>query len=131
MACNGYELNNLDAELLDAPIYKHLPGVVGSSAESTDESQDFVSLPCETFLVACKTESDLKRMDSDPNHFHHLNPVYQSVQIGAGSSSKESTSSGASSTTAANVIATISSDGGAKKEGKSVIPEITIRRGEW
>ncbi|XP_059612237.1 uncharacterized protein LOC132258781 isoform X2 [Phlebotomus argentipes] len=70
---NAYELNNLDNELLDAPIYQ------SGGHPAGDASQDFTSLPCETFLVACKTESDLR--DIVEANFNHRNPIYQSAQV--------------------------------------------------
>lgn len=133
--CNGgFELNNLDNDLLDAPMYKHLPGSPSAgqaSGEVMSDGQDFVSLPCDTFIVA---ESDLKRRNGGGggmhpgNHFQHKNPVYQSVQmvpsngtgggcgggaVGGSSALKDSASSSS--------VATISGggDGGsAQKEGK-------------
>lgn len=79
MAANSYELNNLDNEALDAPVYNAIPGVVSNQHQYQDDStQDFTSLPCETFLVACRTESDLR---SDGNSFRHKNPMYQSAHV--------------------------------------------------
>lgn len=68
---NAYELNNLDNEALDAPIYS------GRLIESSDmENVDnFNSLPCETILVACRTESDLSNGDS----FQYNSPMYSST----------------------------------------------------
>lgn len=41
-----------------------------------ENSQDFASLPCETFLIACRTEND----DFEPaKSFNHKNQLYQSV----------------------------------------------------
>lgn len=72
---NAYELNNLDNEILDAPtIYKL------SSTSSNDYNDEFTSLPCETILVACKTESDLEQCGKYVSKFNHNNPAYQSVQ---------------------------------------------------
>lgn len=127
MACNGYDLNNLDNEMLDAPIYKHLPGSPSTvdplTMSDMSDCQDFVSLPCDTFLVACKTESDLKRM-TQPNHFHHSNPVYQSVQMaGAGGASAGCSTSSKDGAPSSSIMmnASISGgggDGSAQKEGE-------------
>lgn len=90
-----FELNNLDNDLLDAPMYKHLPGSPSAAAavmehNSMSDSQDFVSLPCDTFIVA---ENELKRRGVEKSPFQHKNPVYQSVQMnnvgGAGGGAKE------------------------------------------
>uniref|UniRef100_A0A1L8DKL8 Putative glutamate receptor-interacting protein 1 n=1 Tax=Nyssomyia neivai TaxID=330878 RepID=A0A1L8DKL8_9DIPT len=75
---NAYELNNLDNEVLDAPIY-HQSRSSSRDNQQGDASQDFTSLPCETFLVACKTESDLR--DMLQTNFNHRNPIYQSAQL--------------------------------------------------
>lgn len=75
---NAYELNNLDNEVLDAPIY-HQSGTSSRGNPQADASQDFMSLPCETFLVACKTESDLREIVE--TNFNHRNPIYQSAQV--------------------------------------------------
>lgn len=119
VACNGYDLNNLNNEILDAPIYTHLPGSPSTvdplTISDMSDCQDFVSLPCDTFLVACKTESDLKRM-MQPNNFHHSNPVYQSVQMAGGLSTKD-----AAPSTSIMMNASISGGGGegsAQKEGE-------------
>ncbi|XP_055676577.1 uncharacterized protein LOC129785935 isoform X2 [Lutzomyia longipalpis] len=92
---NAYELNNLDNEVLDAPIYHQS---IPSSKDNPpgDASQDFTSLPCETFLVACKTESDLR--DIVEANFNHRNPIYQSAQLqmnrDEGATSSENTDDG-------------------------------------
>ncbi|XP_037905933.1 uncharacterized protein LOC119648308 isoform X3 [Hermetia illucens] len=83
VAANAYELNNLDNDALDAPIYAGntttLDVTAGSS--STDNQlpgqHEFTSLPCETFLIACKTESDLK----NEANFSHKNPLHQSFHV--------------------------------------------------
>jgi len=51
-----------------------------------DNNQEFTSLPCETLLIACKTESDLKNMDPSQigqleNQFLHKQPMYQSAHV--------------------------------------------------
>lgn len=75
-AANSYELNNLNNDALDAPIYNN--PVSNSQQIDGDNNQNFNSLPCETFLVACKTESDLS---SGNRNFNHNNPLYQSAQV--------------------------------------------------
>ncbi|XP_037027621.1 uncharacterized protein LOC119068226 isoform X4 [Bradysia coprophila] len=75
-AANSYELNNLNNDALDAPIYNN--PVLNSQPIDGDNNQNFSSLPCETFLVACKTESDLS---SGNRNFNHNNPLYQSAQV--------------------------------------------------
>lgn len=122
MTCNGFDLNNLDNEMLDAPIYQHLPDPLTMSDVS--DSQDFVSLPCDTFLVACRTESDLKRLDQGQSHFQHGAPMYQSVQMvpGGGGAARHSVGGGEGpaidSSIALNVNASINADGSARKEGE-------------
>lgn len=81
---NAYELNNLDNEMLDAPTsYKLNPGL----DDSQDSLTNFTSLPCETLLLACKTENDLKNSVDDSEtclyvrSFHKQNPMYQSAQV--------------------------------------------------
>ena len=87
--------------MLDAQNYQHLAGTSGVPG-----IDHFVSLPCETFIVACKTESDLKRLvEQNECHFHHKNPAYQSAHIPAASSSNQETE------------VTASEDEVAKKEG--------------
>lgn len=81
IAANAYELNNLDNEALDAPIYTgKIINPNENSSTSQDINQDFTSLPCETFLVACMTESDLNNSIAEQN-FIHRNPMYQSVHV--------------------------------------------------
>lgn len=70
IAANAYELNNLDNEALDAPIYG------GPILNNTYCVDNYASLPCDTFLVACKTESDL-----NSKNFSHRSPLYQSAII--------------------------------------------------
>lgn len=72
---NAYELNNLNNEVLDAPTIYTLSSTVPPG--SVDE---FTSLPCETFLVACKTESDLENCKNYVSKFTHNTPLYQSAQ---------------------------------------------------
>ncbi|GAB0090622.1 uncharacterized protein DMENIID0001_053620 [Sergentomyia squamirostris] len=74
----NYELNNLDNEVLDAPIYPQYGDSVQLMSQG-DASQMFTSLPCETFLVPCETENDLR--NSMEVHFNHRNPIYQSAKI--------------------------------------------------
>lgn len=71
VAANAYELNNLDNEALDAPIYGN------TMLNNTYCVDNYASLPCDTFLVACKTESDL----NNSKKFCHRSPLYQSAII--------------------------------------------------
>ncbi|XP_065084945.1 uncharacterized protein LOC135707146 isoform X2 [Ochlerotatus camptorhynchus] len=81
---NAYELNNLDNEALDAPTMYALNGdPVGTNGPPPGNDQ-FISLPCETFLVACKTENDLNADSTDAiyvKHFAHKSPLYSSVNV--------------------------------------------------
>lgn len=77
MAANSLELNNLDKEALDAPVYNKISGQLREQYNH-ENNQDFTSLPCETFLVACRTENDLLPSN---NTFGHKNPLYQSVHV--------------------------------------------------
>ena len=83
VAANSYELNNLDNEALDAPIYsissKNNPVANLVSIDECD-GQNFTSLPCETILVACKNENDL-RANNVRNSFNYKNPLYQSAHV--------------------------------------------------
>lgn len=83
---NAYELNNLDNEALDAPTMYALAGdpVNGQPPGSGSGADQFISLPCETFLVACKTENDLNADSTDAiyvKHFAHKSPLYSSVNV--------------------------------------------------
>lgn len=83
---NAYELNNLDNAVLDAPTsYK-----MGRHASDCgdDGANNFTSLPCETLLLACKTESDLRSSPTDDvetclyvKKFGKNQPLYQSAQV--------------------------------------------------
>lgn len=80
---NAYELNNLDNAVLDAPTsYK-----MGYEMDDNG-GNNFTSLPCETLLMACKTESDLKKSPTDDDDtcmyvtkFNRNQPLYQSAQV--------------------------------------------------
>lgn len=71
--------------MLDAPIYPQLRGdsPADSISEPAGPHQEFVSLPCEMYIVPCKTESDLIRVGPAAHEqpFHHKNPVYQSAHV--------------------------------------------------
>lgn len=77
VAANSYELNNLDNEALDAPVYNAIYGSLAHQYSDVN-NQDFTSLPCETFLVACRTENDLL---PGGDSFRHKNPLYQSAHV--------------------------------------------------
>ncbi|XP_053661424.1 uncharacterized protein LOC128710392 [Anopheles marshallii] len=82
------QLNNLDRDALNAPLRYGLagPGTPGLAGPDPD-GPNFVSLPCETFLVACKTEQDLHAGDQTEaiyvQHFAHKSPLYSSVNVPA------------------------------------------------
>ncbi|XP_052900238.1 uncharacterized protein LOC128306690 isoform X2 [Anopheles moucheti] len=82
------QLNNLDRDTLNAPLRYGLagPGTPGLAGPDPD-GPNFVSLPCETFLVACKTEQDLHAGDQTEaiyvQHFAHKSPLYSSVNVPA------------------------------------------------
>uniref|UniRef100_A0A182VV86 PDZ domain-containing protein n=1 Tax=Anopheles minimus TaxID=112268 RepID=A0A182VV86_9DIPT len=82
------QLNNLDRDTLNAPLRYGLtaaetPGLAGPDPDGPN----FVSLPCETFLVACKTEQDLQAGEQTEaiyvQHFAHKSPLYSSVNVPA------------------------------------------------
>lgn len=82
---NAYELNNLDNVDLDAPTSYRMNNV--EEIDELDGEHTFTSLPCETLLLACKTENDLKK-DSDiedclyvTKKFGKNQPLYQSAQV--------------------------------------------------
>lgn len=87
---NAYELNNLDNAVLDAPTsYKmgfHSSDMHNDCGE--DGANNFTSLPCETLLLACKTENDLMNSPTDDSEtclyvkkFGKNQPLYQSAQV--------------------------------------------------
>lgn len=82
---NAYELNNLDA-VLDAPTSYRMSSDLNDELDGNGHS--FTSLPCETLLLACKTENDLKKSplnDTDTclyvTKFGKNQPLYQSAQV--------------------------------------------------
>ncbi|XP_055524144.1 uncharacterized protein LOC129717900 isoform X2 [Wyeomyia smithii] len=81
---NAYELNNLDNEALDAPAVYALNGTEQGAPPAGGNGDQFMSLPCETFLVACKTENDLNADSTDAiyvKHFAHKSPLYSSFNV--------------------------------------------------
>lgn len=87
---NAYELNNLDNAVLDAPTsFKMGLGMNDLNNDGSDDgANNFTSLPCETLLMACKTEKDLRRSPTDDNEtclyvtkFNKNQPLYQSAQV--------------------------------------------------
>jgi hypothetical protein len=86
---NAYELNNLDNAVLDAPTsYKMGFGTNNDGDQGCDSDNTFMSLPCETLLLACKTENDLKNSPTDDDDtclyvtkFNRNQPLYQSAQL--------------------------------------------------
>ncbi|CRK95262.1 CLUMA_CG008706, isoform B [Clunio marinus] len=86
---NAYELNNLDNAVLDAPTSYNM-GINGGGGDNTNDGDTFTSLPCETLLLACKTENDLKKSLNDEDDtdtclyvtkFNKNQPLYQSAQV--------------------------------------------------
>ncbi|XP_049286012.1 uncharacterized protein LOC125765140 isoform X2 [Anopheles funestus] len=84
------QLNNLDRDTLNAPLRYGLGGGAGTPglAGPDPDGANFVSLPCETFLVACKTEQDLQQAGDQTEaiyvqHFAHKSPLYSSVNVPA------------------------------------------------
>lgn len=88
---NAYELNNLDNVDLDAPTSYRLNTSNGEEdIDEIDGEHTFTSLPCETLLLACKTEHDLKKSDVNgtteeclyvTKKFGKNQPLYQSAQV--------------------------------------------------
>ena len=81
---NAYELNNLDS-VLDAPTTTYR---MDNDDEIDGHELSFTSLPCETLLLACKTENDLRKSplnDTDTclyvTKFSKHQPLYQSAQV--------------------------------------------------
>lgn len=86
---NAYELNNLNNDILDAPTSYKMGMCLNQPADDDDGANNFTSLPCETLLLACKTEDDLKNSTPDNDMdtclyvkaFNKQNPMYQSAQV--------------------------------------------------
>lgn len=86
---NAYELNNLNNDILDAPTSYKMGMSLNQQSDDDNDGNNFTSLPCETLLLACKTEDDLKNLtpDNDMNTclyvkaFNKQNPMYQSAQV--------------------------------------------------
>lgn len=87
---NAYELNNLDNAILDAPTTFKMGLTMNEllDDDGQDGANNFASLPCETLLLACKTESDLKKSPTDDTDtclyvtkFGKNQPLYQSAQV--------------------------------------------------
>lgn len=82
---NAYELNNLDNVDLDAPTSYRLNN--SEAMDEIDGEHTFASLPCETLLLACKTENDLKKDGTTEEclyvtkKFGKNQPLYQSAQV--------------------------------------------------
>lgn len=83
-AANGYELNNLNNEALDAPVYNTMmanPNLSDQQPFSQDAiNGDYTSLPCEAFSMASRTNSN---SIANVDEFSHKNPMYQSAQVQA------------------------------------------------
>lgn len=86
---NAYELNNLDNAVLDAPTSFKMGLGRGDMCDGVEDgANNFTSLPCETLLLACKTENDLRQPTNDDNDtclyvtkFNRNQPLYQSAQV--------------------------------------------------
>ncbi|KFB52172.1 AGAP000292-PA-like protein [Anopheles sinensis] len=67
----------------------------GDRGEAAEPGRDFTSLPCETFLVACKTDRDLQAGEDAytdaiyVQHFARKSPLYSSVNVPASSGPSE------------------------------------------
>lgn len=81
-AANGYELNNLNNEALDAPVYNTMmanPNLGDQQAFGQDAiNGDYTSLPCEAFSMATRTNSN---SINNVDEFSHKNPMYQSAHV--------------------------------------------------
>ncbi|XP_031631093.1 putative uncharacterized protein DDB_G0282133 isoform X2 [Contarinia nasturtii] len=80
-AANGYELNNLDNEALDAPVYNTMcnnPNLNNQPYHQDGINNDFTSLPCETFLMSSRINSN---PTNDEDEFSYKNPMYQSAHV--------------------------------------------------
>lgn len=84
---NAYELNNLDNAVLDAPTTYRM-GFGMNEMNDEDGANNFTSLPCETLLLACKTEKDLQNSPTNDidtclyvTKFNKNQPLYQSAQV--------------------------------------------------
>ncbi|XP_055324528.1 uncharacterized protein LOC129579051 isoform X4 [Sitodiplosis mosellana] len=80
-AANGYELNNLDNEALDAPVYNSMCNNPNLNNQPYQDgiNNDFTSLPCETFLMSSRVNSNCATDDDD--QFAYKNPMYQSAHV--------------------------------------------------
>lgn len=80
-AANGYELNNLDNDALDAPVYNSMLNNANMNGQSYQDGMngDFTSLPCEAFSMPSRinSQTDGENMDE----FSHKNPMYQSAHV--------------------------------------------------
>lgn len=85
---NAYELNNLDNAVLDAPTSYKMGHGSDDGDQMCDQDNTFISLPCETLLLACKTEDDLRKSGDNSDDtclyvtkFNRNQPLYQSAQV--------------------------------------------------
>jgi hypothetical protein len=100
---NAYELNNLDA-VLDAPTSYRMSSDDFDAATNDEidaHEHSFTSLPCETLLLACKTENDLRNSPSNDidtclyvTKFNKNQPLYQSAQVQINHKSQQDAESG-------------------------------------
>lgn len=82
-AANGYELNNLDNEVLDAPVYNTMcnnPNLSNHPYQN-EINNDFTSLPCDTFLISTRVNDNCTTDEDD--QFSYKNPMYQSAHVQA------------------------------------------------
>lgn len=81
-AANGYELNNLNNETLDAPVYNTMLANTNLNDQQPFGQEaingDYTSLPCEAFSMASRTNSN---SITNVDEFSHKNPMYQSAHV--------------------------------------------------
>lgn len=79
-AANGYELNNLDNDALDAPVYNSMLNnpTMNNQPYQDEMNGDFTSLPCEAFSMPSRLNSN---SINTTDEFSHKNPMYQSAHV--------------------------------------------------
>lgn len=78
IAANGYELNNLNNEALDAPVYNSKSNQLNLNSEMHQHANynDYASLPCEAMSMSHTFNSK-----NYGEEFSYNNPAYQSANI--------------------------------------------------
>lgn len=76
-AVNGYELNNLDNEALDAPVYNPISHNTNLNYNVPQHmnNTEFASLPCERVLMS----NNVNNSNNYGVEFSYNNPIYQSA----------------------------------------------------